>query len=132
MLLSLQIYCHLIAPISVFASSVLIDGLLHLYVQTMHNIILIDKVFLVAGFVSWTQVCGCSSLEHTSGSVDFSELARALRVLGHRPHDWTEDDIISIVDELTSKTVYTEPTISGLKCTATSGTHLSENWGRWF
>jgi len=46
MLLSLQIYCHLIAPISVFASSVLMDWLLHLYMQTMHNIILIDKVSL--------------------------------------------------------------------------------------
>lgn len=77
--------------------------------------------------MSWTQVCGCSSLEHTSGSVDFSELARALRVLAHRPHDWSEDDIISIVDELTSKTVYTEPITSGLKCTATSGTPSPEN-----
>ena len=57
-----------------------------------------------AGFVSWTQACGCSSLEHTSGSVDFSELARALKVLRtHQPRDWSEDDIISIIDELTSK-----------------------------
>ena len=59
---------------------------------------------LIAGFVSWTQACGCSSLEHTSGSVDFSELGRALKVLRtHRPQDWSEDDIISIIDELTSK-----------------------------
>ena len=54
--------------------------------------------------MSWTQACGCSSLEHMSGSVDFSELARALKVLRtHRPRDWSEDDIISIIDELTSK-----------------------------
>ena len=54
--------------------------------------------------MSWTQACGCSSLEHTSGSVDFSELARALKVLrAHRPRDWSEDDVISIIDELTSK-----------------------------
>lgn len=57
-----------------------------------------------SGFVTWTQVCGCHSLQHTSEALDFSELARALRILYmDRPRDWTEDDIISIIDELTSK-----------------------------
>jgi len=49
---------------------------------------------LITGFVSWT--CRCSS--------DFSELGRALKVLRiHRPQDWSEDDIITITEELISK-----------------------------
>ena len=61
-------------------------------------------ICLIAGFVSWTEACGCSSLEHMGGFVDFSELARALKVLRtHRPQDWSDDDIISIIDELISK-----------------------------
>ena len=57
------------------------------------------------GFVSWTEVCGCSHLQHISdGCVDFSEVGRALRVLHTECRkEWTDDDIISIVDELTSK-----------------------------
>ena len=55
--------------------------------------------------MSWTEACGCSHLQHTPGGcVDFSDVARALRVLVTcRGKEWTDDDIISIVDELTSK-----------------------------
>ena len=55
--------------------------------------------------MSWTEVCGCSHLQHTAGGcVDFSEVARALKVLfTHRSKEWSNDDIISIVNELTSK-----------------------------
>ena len=60
---------------------------------------------IFTGFVSWTEVCGCSHLQHTSdGCVDFSEVGRALRVLHTECRkEWTDDDIISIVDELTSE-----------------------------
>lgn len=55
------------------------------------------------GCVSWTQVCGCSNVQHSSGSVDFREVARALWILRTcRCQDWSQDDIISIFDELTS------------------------------
>lgn len=55
------------------------------------------------GCVSWTQVCGCSNVQHSSGSVDFREVARALWILRTcRCKDWSQDDIISIFDELTS------------------------------
>ena len=54
--------------------------------------------------MSWTQVCGCSNVQHSNGSVDFREVARALWILRTcRCQDWTQDDIISIFDELTSK-----------------------------
>ena len=56
-----------------------------------------------SGFVFWTEACGCSHLQHTSSEkVDFTELARALRVM-HSRLDWSEDDIISIFNEVTSK-----------------------------
>ena len=53
-------------------------------------------------------MCGCSHLQHISdGCVDFSDVGRALRVLYTECHkEWTDDDIISIVDELTSKYKY--------------------------
>ncbi len=33
----------------------------------------------------------------------FSELSSAFRTLHHYSKDWTEDDIISVMDEVTSK-----------------------------
>ena len=65
-------------------------------------------IHVFTGFVSWTEVCGCSHLQHISdGCVDFSDVGRALRVLYTECHkEWTDDDIISIVDELTSKYKY--------------------------
>lgn len=61
------------------------------------------------GYVSWTQVCGCSNVQHSNGSVDFREVARALWILRTcRCQDWSQDDIISIFDELTSKHISIE------------------------
>ena len=57
----------------------------------------------IYGAISWTQACGCSSLQHLDCRVDFSKLANALKVMCRcRSRDWSEDDIISIVDELTA------------------------------
>ncbi len=55
------------------------------------------------GKVYWVESCGCSHLQHTSSKqLDFSELARALRVL-YNHKAWTDDDIFSIFNEITSK-----------------------------
>ena len=55
------------------------------------------------GFVSWTQECGCSTLQHESCTVNFTELSKALMILHAVRTEWSEDDIISIIDEMTSK-----------------------------
>lgn len=58
-----------------------------------------------AGFVSWTQECGCSTLQHESCTVNFTELSRALMILYSNRSEWSEDDIISVIDEMTSKCI---------------------------
>lgn len=64
-----------------------------------------STVWLHAGFVLWIEPCECGYLSHTpSGCVDFTSIARALRVLfTHRREDWADDKITSIIEELTSK-----------------------------
>ena len=64
-----------------------------------------SAVWFHSGFVLWTEPCECRYLSHTPGGcVDFSNIARALRVLfTHRREDWADDKIASIIDELTSK-----------------------------
>ncbi|XP_064400088.1 F-box only protein 47-like [Halichondria panicea] len=57
-----------------------------------------------SGKVYWIESCGCSHLQHTSNdNLDFSELARAMRVL-YQNKAWTEDDIVTIFNEITSST----------------------------
>ena len=55
------------------------------------------------GFVSWTQECGCSTLQHESCTVNFTELSKALMILHAVRTEWSEDDIVSIIDEMTSE-----------------------------
>lgn len=56
-----------------------------------------------SGKVYWIETCGCSNLQHTSNdNLDFSELARAMRVL-YQNKAWTEDDIVTIFNEITCK-----------------------------
>ena len=56
-----------------------------------------------SGKVYWVESCGCSHLQHTSRErLDFSDLARSLRVLYYHKA-WTEDDVITIFNELTSE-----------------------------
>ena len=57
----------------------------------------------LTGFVSWTQECGCSTLQHENCTVNFTELSKALMILHAVRTEWSEDDIISIIDEMTSK-----------------------------
>ena len=63
----------------------------------------INGLYVLTGFVSWTQECGCSTLQHESCTVNFTELSRALMILHAVRTEWSEDDIISIIDEMTSK-----------------------------
>ena len=63
------------------------------------------KLFLIADEVLWYEHC-----ENTPGSAEqstqhFGELANALQILHHYKQGWTEDDVISIIDEITSKWV---------------------------
>ena len=71
---------------------------------------IIILLIIHSGFVSWTEVCGCSHIQHTRGGcVDFTDIARALRVLHHhRRADWGDDDVISIMEELTSTSWYSD------------------------
>ena len=61
------------------------------------------NITIYTGFVSWTQECGCSTLQHESCTVNFTELSKALMILHGVRSEWSDDDIISIIDEMTSK-----------------------------
>ena len=48
-------------------------------------------------------MCESTPVTKEQAALCFGELANAFVVLHHFGKDWTEDDIISVMDELTSK-----------------------------
>ena len=88
--------CYLIWTCIVIATSVM----------KMSRICTYESYYV--GFVSRTEECGCSNLQHAMGSVDFSQLANSLRILLElESKTWSMDHIISIIDELTSTSYHT-------------------------
>ena len=75
---------------------------MHVYECTLYTDML-KVTHFTTGFVSWTQECGCSTLQHESCTVNFTELSKALMILHAVRTEWSDDDIISIIDEMTSK-----------------------------
>ena len=83
---------------------------IHVCLHMMYVIMIIygtlkghNLLYTHTGFVSWTQECGCSTLQHESCTVNFTELSKALMILHSVRSEWSDDDIISIIDEMTSK-----------------------------
>lgn len=56
----------------------------------------------VEGEVLWYDVCESSPYNSEQSAAHFNELANALQVLHCYPQEWSEDDVISVLDELTS------------------------------
>lgn len=56
----------------------------------------------VLGFVHWAMVRSCST-QAGGDSADFTELAHSLcLLLQYQSRSWSEEDIVSIIEELTS------------------------------
>ena len=53
--------------------------------------------------IQWYEMCESTPVNKEQASVCFGDLANAFKVLHSYSKDWTEDDIISVIDELTSK-----------------------------
>ena len=61
---------------------------------------------MYTGFICWNSTCGCVSMATANTltrETDLSELGHACKVLLVNRSEWSMDDIISIFDELTSK-----------------------------
>ena len=62
------------------------------------------NVFLT-GEILWYEHCESTPRNSDQSTQHFGELANALQLLHHYKQEWTEDDVISIIDEITSKSL---------------------------
>ena len=65
--------------------------------------------FTISGFsftdiVQWNEVCESAPVTKHQAETCFSDLADAFITLQHHSKYWTEDDIVSVIDELTGET----------------------------
>ena len=66
-------------------------------------------------------MCESTPASRDQAKVCFGDLANAFRILHHYCKEWTEDDVISVIDEITSKIInYTKSNwlilVSGIFC----------------
>ena len=54
--------------------------------------------------VQWNEVCESAPVTKYQAETCFSDLADAFITLQHHSKYWTEDDIVSVIDELTGET----------------------------
>ena len=54
--------------------------------------------------VQWNEVCESAPVTKHQAETCFSDLADAFITLQHHSKYWTEDDIVSVIDELTGET----------------------------
>ena len=53
--------------------------------------------------IQWHEMCESTPVSKEQAVVCFGDLANAFRTLHHYSNEWSEDDIISVMDEVTSK-----------------------------
>lgn len=56
----------------------------------------------ITGEIQWFEFCKNTPVSPEQSAKYFGELANALQILHGNRQEWTEDDIISVLDELTS------------------------------
>ena len=56
-----------------------------------------------SGEIQWFEFCVSTPVNPEQSAKHFGELANAVQILHGYRREWTEDDIISILDELTSR-----------------------------
>lgn len=61
------------------------------------------------GEIQWYEFCVSTPVNPEQSAKHFGELANAVQILHGYRREWTEDDIISILDELTSMHFNTPP-----------------------
>ena len=53
--------------------------------------------------IQWYEMCESTPASKEQAAVCFGDLANAFKVLHGCSKDWSDDDVISVMDELTSK-----------------------------
>ena len=57
----------------------------------------------LADEVLWYELCENTPSSPEQSAQHFGELANALQILHHYKQEWSEDDVVSIMDEITGK-----------------------------
>ena len=58
--------------------------------------------------ILWYELSENTPVSATQSTQHIGELANALQILHHYKEEWSEDDIVSIIDELTSKSQFSK------------------------
>ena len=59
-------------------------------------------LILIVEEILWYEHCENTPSTAEQSTQHFGELANALQILHHYKQEWSEDDVISIIDEITS------------------------------
>ena len=63
-------------------------------------------MYSYADEILWYELCENTPSSAEQSTQHFGELANALQMLHHYKKEWSEDDVISIIDEITSKDTF--------------------------
>lgn len=69
----------------------------------LQRILIDDIFFLISEEILWYELCENTPIDSEQSAKHFGELANALQILHCHPKEWSEDNIISVLDELTSE-----------------------------
>ena len=59
--------------------------------------------FVFTEDIQWYEMCESTPASRDQAKLCFGDLASGFRILHHYCKEWTEDDVISVIDEITSK-----------------------------
>ena len=63
----------------------------------------LSVIVALAEEIQWYEMCESTPITKEQARVCFGDLSNAFKVLHHQSSRWSEDDIISVMEELTSK-----------------------------